>query len=287
MSYKYLFMRFPEGKYKAVTLSYDDGSRDDVRLLETINRYGLKCTFNLMGGKVEKESSLSKEFIKEQILGKGHEIANHGYDHRAQNRIRPIEGIRDIVDCRIALENAFGGIVRGMAFPDCSINRFTEPDTYKRVKAYLQELDIAYVRSAGGDNDKFNLPEDWYNWMPTAHHDNPLLMEYIDRFVDLDPSKLYCAARTPKLFYLWGHSFEFERNNNWDRLEEICQRLSGKSDVWYATNIEIYDYVQAFRSLIYSADGAMVYNPTLFDIWFRADKTLYCIHPGQTLRIGD
>lgn len=283
---KYNFLRFPGGKAKAVTFSYDDGSKDDVRFLDVINKYNLKCTFNLVGELVESEERLTKDYIKENILAKGHEIAVHGYCHRAQNKIRPIEGIRDILDCRILLEREFGIIIRGMVFPDTAVNRFQEPEAYKRVKKYVEDLDIAYVRSAGGDNDKFNLPEEWHNWMPTVHHDNPRIFEYMEKFTNLDVSKLYISMRTPKLFYVWGHSFEFERNQNWEHLDEICQKISGKDDIWYATNMEIYEYVQAYNSLVYSADGTIVYNPTLFDIWFDIDGTMYFIKSGETITLS-
>ena len=83
MDIKYNFLRFPGGKCKAVTLSYDDGSCHDIRFLETINKHGLKCTFNLVGKKIEKGEPLSREFIEENILARGHEIAAHGYDNRA------------------------------------------------------------------------------------------------------------------------------------------------------------------------------------------------------------
>lgn len=282
---KYNFLRFPEGKAKAITLSYDDGHSKDIKLLEIINKYGLKCTFNLVGTKVEEEKPLSKEFIRENMLLKGHEIAIHGYNHRAQDVIRSIEGIREIIDCRIALERAFGMIVRGMAFPDNAVNRFEKPEAYKRIRRFLCDLEVDYVRTIGGDNDKFDLPEDWHNWIPTAHHANPQIMEYIDKFLELDVSKLYKSLRAPKLFFMWGHSFEFERKQNWDLLEEISRKLGGKEDIWYATNIEIYDYVQAYNSLRYSADGTMVYNPTLLSIWFDVDETLYCIQPGETITI--
>ena len=42
-----IFMRFPEGKGKALTLSYDDGVRQDRRLLEIMRKHGLKGTFNI------------------------------------------------------------------------------------------------------------------------------------------------------------------------------------------------------------------------------------------------
>ncbi len=284
---KYQFLRFPEGRTKAVTLSYDDGHTTDKKLTEIINKYGLKCTYNLVGLKVEKEHGLAHDFIKKEILDNGHEVANHGYNHRAQNKIRSIEGIREIIDCRLALENIFGIPIRGFAYPDNSVNRFTEPDTYKRIKSYLNEIGISYARNAGSDNDKFLLPEDFHNWMPTAHHDNPDIIGYIDKFLNLDISKLYISNRDPKLFYLWGHTRELERNNNWNHFDTICQKLSGKSDIWYATNIEIYDYVNAYNSLIYSADGRIVYNPTLYTIWFDVDGKLYSIKSGETLHLQD
>ena len=45
---KYIFLRFPEGKFKAVTLSYDDGQYHDVRLAQTLDKYGIKAPSKLM-----------------------------------------------------------------------------------------------------------------------------------------------------------------------------------------------------------------------------------------------
>lgn len=284
---KYNFLRFPVGKIKAVTFSYDDGTKHDERLTDIIDRYGIKCTFNLVGDSVMNEKGLTKAFIKDRIIGGGHEVAVHGYYHRGQDVMRSIEGIRDVLDCRLALENEFGMIIRGMAYPDRCPNRFKIPDTYARIRNYLEELDIAYSRTLGDDNDRFELPEDFLDWFPTAHHDNPKVMEYIHKFVSTDESKLYISQRSPKLFFLWGHSYEFDRKGNWEHLEEICEKLSGHEDVWYATNIEIYDYVMAYRSLKWSADGTMVYNPTLYEVWFDIDKSLYSIKPGETLKIKE
>ena len=66
-----------------------------------------------------------------------------------------------------------------------------------------------------------------------------------------DP-KIYGSRRRANLFYLWGHSYEFDNNNNWDHIEKICEKLANRDDIWYATNMEIYEYVTAYNSLIYS-----------------------------------
>ncbi len=284
---RYRFLRFPGGLRKAVTFSYDDGNRHDIRLAETLDRYGLKCTFNINSGFIAEQGGeyhLSGQEIQEHILDSGHEVAVHGEFHRAPGKQRPIDGIQDVLNCRLALEQRFGLIIRGMAYPDSGITAFANNANYADIRRYLQDLDIVYSRTLGGDNDRFELPGDWLAWIPTAHHDNPHIFEYIEKFNALDETG-YCAGMTPKLFYLWGHSFEFDRNNNWDHLEKICEQLSGRQDTWYATNMEIYDYVNAYDRLVYSADGNTVYNPSLLDIWFSVDGEIRRIGPGETIRV--
>lgn len=284
---RYRFLRFPGGLYKAVTLSYDDGCKDDIRFSETICAHGLKCTFNINSGFIaEKEEDwhLTREQIKKYLIDTGNEIAVHGKYHRALGKVTPVDGIRDVLECRTELENDFVMIIRGMAYPDSGITRFENGADYADIKHYLKDLGIVYSRTLGGDNDSFALPTDWYAWMPTAHHTNPELFGYIDKFLN-EPMSSYDASQTPRLFYLWGHSFEFENNKNWDLLDKICSALSNKPDVWYATNIEIYDYVSAYRSLVFSADGSTVYNPTLLTVWFTEDGKLFSVKSGETLII--
>lgn len=280
-----IFLRYPGGKAKAVTFSYDDGVKEDRRLAELFDKYGMKGTFNFNSSK-GRTPKFTDEEIGELFLSKGHEIAVHGANHRANGNLRAIEGIRDVLDCRLELENRCDCIIRGMAYPDSGISRIGIHTDYQSVKNYLTELDIAYARTLGGDNDSFTLPNDFHAWMPSAHHDNPKIMEYIDKFLSIDTSEnVYHASRYPRLLYIWGHSYEFERKGNWDHIESICEKLANNDEIWYATNIEICDYVEAYKRLIYSADNSKVYNPTLFTLWIDIDKTLYSIDPGETIRI--
>lgn len=280
---RYKFLRFPGGKPKAVTFSYDDGVREDIQLVEIINRHGIKCTFNLNNDIMRGENNFTDEEIKKYFLSNGHEVAVHGSMHRALGNVSAIDGIRDVLECRLELEKKTGKIIKGMAYPDTGITVFVNNASYENIKSYLKDLGIVYSRTLGGDNNSFQLPQDWYAWMPTAHHNNPQIMEYIDEFVNMDLStKTYCARRQPRLFYMWGHSYEFRNADNWEHLEDICAKLGGKDDTWYATNMEIHDYVEAYNSLVYSADGRKVYNPTLVRIWVDVDGVLYDIAPGET-----
>ena len=281
---RYKFMRFPEGKAKAVTLSYDDGVIEDKRFSDRITEAGLKCTFNL-NCDVLRPQALSEDDAREYYFSRGHEVAVHGEMHRAEGTMRPIEGIRDVLNCRLELEAKFGRIIRGMAYPDSGVTRLSYGVTYEKIKSYLTELDIAYARTLGGDNNSFKMPEDWHCWMPSAHHSNPEVLGLIDEFIALDIPNMWAANKDPRLFYLWGHSYEFERNNNWELLDEICDRLGGHDDIWYATNMEIYEYAKAYEALVYSADGKMIYNPCTIDVWINVDGTTYKIKSGETLKI--
>ena len=173
---RYRFLRFPEGKLKAVTFSYDDGCRADIHLAEIFNKYGMKGTFNLNSawlGKNDTDWHLTKEEIQQHIIDAGHEIATHGAEHRANGNLRAIDGIQDVLNCRLGLEKDFDTIVRGLAYPDTGIVHLNNGATLESIEHYLKELDIAYARTLGEINDSFNLPQNWYQWMPTAHHFRP------------------------------------------------------------------------------------------------------------------
>ncbi len=289
MKNRYQFMRFPGGKLKAVTFSYDDGVRQDIRLADIFCKYGMKGTFNLNSSFMGVDTNSKKMTvgeIKEHILDRGHEVATHGASHRAPLKQRPIEAIRDTLNCRLELEDMFDCIIRGMAYPDSGIRTYSTGSVhYPELRELLISLDIAYSRTLGGDNDSFELPEDFYAWMPTAHHDNPKIFEYIEKFLSAKEDGVYTANKTPKLFYIWGHSYEFDNNGNWEHIEDICEKLSGKDDTWYATNIEIYDYVKAYESLVYSADASRVYNPSLMSVWFWSDGKIVEVKSGETLKL--
>ena len=282
---RYRFLRFPGGKGKAVTMSYDDGCVHDKRFSDVITDYGIKATFNLNSKKLHQQ--LTDEEIRYYMLDRGHEIAVHGAMHRASGKQRAIDGIKDVLECRLELESRFDMIIQGMAYPDSGITKFENGASYDNIRSYLADLDILYSRTLGSDNNSFTLPTDWFAWMPTAHHNNPNIMEYIDEFLNINLSPdVYHAGRNPRLFYIWGHSYEFDRDDNWELLTEICEKLGRKDDIWYATNMEIYEYVTAYNSLVYSADESMIYNPTLKEIWFDIDGKTYSIKSGETLKIN-
>lgn len=277
------FMRFPGGREKAVTLSYDDGVVQDRRFLEIINRYGIKCTFNLNGAYIEPYSTLAngRRMTREDAIatfcddsGKGHEIAAHGYTHPFLEQIPVPSATYEVMKDREALEKMTGRIVRGFAYPYGAYN--------DQVVEILRGCGIAYARTTVSTRN-FWVPSDWLRMPTTCHHNDPRLFELVDRFLTEPAAPSH--RRAPKLFYLWGHTYEFDDNKNWDVIEKFCSLVGGRDDVWYATNIEIYDYTEAYRSLKFSATGDQVYNTSSHTVYFCKDGKDVTVAPGETVRI--
>lgn len=287
---RYRFLAFPEGKQKAVTFSYDDGVKQDIRLAEMFDKYGVKGTFNITSSLLKKGEGngnyLSVDQIKEHILDKGHEVAVHTAHHIASALASPTLCIGEVYEGRKQLEGWFDTIVRGMAYADSGVQFFANGNNYETVKNILTYSGIAYSRIANSDNERFELPQDLHAWAPTAHHDNPSLLAWIDKFNSLRYDNVRAKLNKPALMYIWGHSYEFDTKNNWERMEQILDRVSHKDDVWYATNIEIVDYLKAYSLLIFNTEETKVYNPTVTTVWFVADFKTYKVEPGETITIG-
>ena len=123
----------------------------------------------------------------------------------------------------------------------------------------------------------FALPKDPLEWHATCHHDDPKLMEYAEFFADFKKSQYL------KLMYVWGHSYEFDNNDNWDVIENFCKYMGGRDDIWYATNIEIIDYMDAAKRLRFSADYEKVYNPNACSVWLQLNSDKCVEIEGGTL----
>ena len=90
-----------------------------------------------------------------------------------------------------------------------------------------------------------------------------------------------------QLFYVWGHSYEFDDCDNWQVIEALAQYIANRDDIWYATNGEIFEYLQACKRLEFSADGSMVKNPTAVDIYIDYLYKQRIVPAGKTIRIDD
>jgi len=275
---KYAFLRFPGFKDKALTLSYDDGVVYDRKLIEIMNTYGLKGTFNINSGKFPEKTGgrrLTKEECLNLYVQSGNEVAVHGSKHLSLTEVDETMGVNDILQDRITLENMFGKIIKGMAYANGVYDDLAVD--------ILKKCGIEYARTIVS-TESFSVPIDWMRMPTTCHHDNPRLMELAHIFVEKESSQVF-GQNVPRLFLLWGHSYEFDRNDNWNIIEEFAKYMGNRKDIWYATNGEIYNYVKAYNRLEFSADGKIIYNPSSMTVWLKYFNQDIEIKPGDTIKI--
>ncbi len=259
---------FPGGKKRIVTFSYDDGSPLDERLISIFNRYGVKGTFHLVGGKYLSMSD--EELAKVRRIYEGHEIACHTIHHGWPARMPMQSVLKEVWEDRQILEKLAGYPVVGMSYPSGSFS--------DDVLQVLDACGVVYSRTTLSTQN-FMFPADFRAWHPSCHHRDALTLA--DRFLDNIDSQW-----THPMFYIWGHAHEFRTEEDWAYIEKVAAKLAGNDRIWYATNIEIYDYVMAQKQLRISADEKTIVNPTALDLWVEKNKTqIVKIPAGQTVRI--
>lgn len=220
---------------KAVTFSYDDGVTPDIRLVELMNRYGIKATFNLCSallgrpielaedGRIITHGKVAPEQVRE--LYAGHEVAVHTLTHPHIASLPEDEILRQVEEDRLALEALVGYPVVGMAYP------YGEHIGVAEVLA--GKTPIRYARTVFC-NGLFDEQTDLWHFRPTAFHLHfDQLMELGERFLALQPTE-------PQIFYIWGHSYELDNDPaNWERLERFFDLIAGREDIFYGTNRDV------------------------------------------------
>ena len=228
------------GKNKALTFSYDDGVRQDKRLIEIFDKYGLKATFNLNSGLLGKNIYLEREGVKVEHFKfepheikevyKNHEVAAHTVKHPSLPKVEDdAEVIRQVEEDRQKLSELLGYEVVGFAYPG------GEPNVDDRVARLVKDhTGVKYARTVTTAGN-FNICPDLYRFEGTiSHHKN------WDELFDLGMQFLELKTDTPKIFYIWGHAYEFDiYPERWEQFEQFCKMMSGKDDIFYGTNKEV------------------------------------------------
>ena len=277
----YLDYRFPGFRFKTLTFSYDDGIAGDIRLVDIFRKHGLKATFNINGGQLGRPGEgdhrrLTADEVRGLYRPAGMELAMHGYTHPFLERISPAAAMNEIIRDRMALEDLTGEILGGFAYPYGTYN-----DT---VVSLLREAGIVYARTVA-QTEGFAMPADWLRLASTCYHGNPRLMELGEKFLSLQENTVWRAKTTLQMCYVWGHSYEFGDWGKWQMIEDFAAMMAGHDDIWYATNMEIYRYMEAVSLLRSDVAGRVFHNPTHIDVYVYAEGKPVVLHGGETVRL--
>ena len=262
MGKRFNIPQFPGHKNKVFTLSFDDGVLQDRRLIDLFDKYGVKATFNLgygvLGYKGESLSPVGRKIDiskveKEEVkkLYQDHEVGGHGLYHSSLTGIGSEGAMYEIIEDKRCLEDLIEKPVVMFAYPfghyDDTVQQLLKLAGYKGART----VNATYA---------FDLPKDPLALDPTCHYADGRLM---------DLAKQFCESKSfaPQMFYVWGHAYELDGNDDWQVMEDFLSYIAQyKDEIWFATNGQILSYLEACRMLEYSVDGSFVYNPTCTDV---------------------
>lgn len=225
------------GKRKALTLSFDDGVLQDIRLIELLNKYGLKCTFNLNSGWLGKQEVRTYKGIRTsryiidakdvKEVYAGHEVAGHSLTHPRLTECDDEEVVRQVEQDRVNLSKLVGYEVLGMPYPSGRVD--------ERVENLIRtRTGVKYCRTTV-NTDSFDEQQNLIVFNPNVNGavDHERLMELTERFIALKPDK-------PQIFYVWGHAYEFDYTpDSLSLFEAFCKRIAHRDDIFYGTNTEV------------------------------------------------
>ena len=210
----------------------------DIRLIELLNKYGLKCTFNLNSqllgtGKIVKRRGKNVSHYKIQPIDvkkvyEGHEIAVHTLTHPTLKNLSDEDIIREVEEDRRALSEIAGYEVVGMAYPGG-----THVMNEHVADLIRTRTGVKYARTTTSTHN-FDLQQNLHIFNPTVYHH----VEW-DKLFELGEKFISLQTDVPQIYYIWGHAYEFDIHGDWDRFEEFCKMISGHSDIFYGTNREV------------------------------------------------
>ena len=221
-----------------VTTSWDDGTKLDLKLVELLNKYGIRGTFYIP--KVYLDNPLERDDLR--TLDKVHEVGAHTVNHVDLTKVSSLQAKEEIEGIKAYLEDILGHKIHMFCYPCGKYNE----DVKKMVK------DSGFIAARTCDPGGFNLPEDSYQWHITLYASNgsPLMALKIWRKFHLwnvralldwesRAKLLFDLALEGGIYHLYGHSAEFERNNEWDKLDRVLNYISNREGAKYMTNREV------------------------------------------------
>ncbi len=226
------------GKNKAITFSFDDGVKQDIRVIEIMEKYGLKGTFNLNSANLGRifvrdekvtryilPASMTKELYKNQ------EVAGHTMSHFNLIELDDDTVIRQVgLDARL-LEELVGYPITAMAYPCGGVNNDA------RVKELIRNnTGIQFARTITSTYS-FDMQDDLLCFNPTVHYcEINELFSLAEKFINLKTDK-------PQVFYIWGHTYELDEDCSdltWEQFEDFCRLIANKDDIFYGTNSQVF-----------------------------------------------
>ena len=227
-----------------VTTSWDDGHKLDIRLAALLKKYGLKATFYIcpQDQEFKNEDLLSTQDILS--ISKDFEVGGHTITHPHLTKVTISKADYEIAQSKSYLEGLLQKEVTAFCYPYGNYNDEVK-DLVKKHGYKLARTTKRYAFDITGD--VFELPTTFHTY---AHYSDLHKILFFSDFSIINFKKYWdweklalalfdCTCQTGGIFHLWGHSWEIEKNNGWQKLEKVLSYIAKKNEVIPLTNTEV------------------------------------------------
>lgn len=234
-------------KLVIVTTSWDDGHKLDLKLAKLLAIYNIPATFYVSPNDKEFIASelLTKKDIK--LLSNDFEIGSHTMTHQMLTNISEKVTIGEMIVSKKYLEDLVNKKISSFSYPYGKYNnkimdmaRYAGY-TYART---VRQISTKYSEDALQSNTTIlAAPLTLKGWLEDIKYslfgEVKIFPRLLKRDWEIVAKKLFDYVLTyGGVFHLWGHSWEVEKNNEWDKLERVLEYISNKQEIKYLTNGE-------------------------------------------------
>lgn len=233
-----------------ITTSWDDGHPLDCRVAELLAKYGLPGTFYVP--RTGEHGTMTTTQLRD--LSSTFEIGAHTLHHVDLNFATDQQAWQEIAGSKSWLEDSTGKSCPMFCPPKGQFSRrhlnLIQKAGFKGVRS-VELLSLSFPRPKAGlmvlpttiQAHPHALVAYARNSIKRARFMNPWLYIVHGRSTDwvkLARSLLGQAIRHGGVFHLWGHSWELQKNGQWQRLEEVMRFMSEFTDqARRASNLQV------------------------------------------------
>lgn len=271
------YFTYPEGNTKALILSYDDGTIQDIELAGLFEKNNLVGTFNLnseylgvtRGWPQQNGDTIYQRYVPKDsllIIYKSHEIAAHGALHKNFTEISNDEILEEINTDIEILESLTHRKIISMAYPFGSTN-----DSIAKLVA---SIGIKNGRTVD-DTHTFDFPRNYMMWHPTCHDSK--VLDYLDAYLALNEQQL-------SVFYVWGHSWEFGNEERWNNMVKFCESIGRSNDIWSVGHGQLTNYLLSIKKV--KVNEQNITNPSdNLPVWISLSNGIKKLEPGESVNL--
>jgi peptidoglycan-N-acetylglucosamine deacetylase len=233
-------------KTAVLTTSWDDGHRYDVRLARMLKEHGLGATFYVAPQNQEfaKQDLLTSQEIRD--ISRDFEIGAHSMTHCRLPTISEQQAEKEIVESKAVLEQVTGREIKAFCYPGGAYTKvhvqLVKDAGYRyarTVARYAFTVDDPY--EAGTSLHVYNHRFDLWQTARFAKFRPIKVLRYLE-WDALARAMFDQVIKEGGVYHLWGHSWEIDDHNDWERLENVFRYISANPKVKYVTNGELEAY---------------------------------------------